>query len=110
MRIQRPTDFLIKINEVKSSEGVVLNPLEVYLLFVIRDKFGNEYRAVSDPSGVDTKNTTIVDGVLYIAVENYKLVGCLAMSVGIKTTDEQFPDGYCTAYSQYKPIAGVELI
>jgi hypothetical protein len=32
------------------------------------------------------------------------------MSVGIKTIDEQFPDGYCTAYSQYKPIAGVELI
>lgn len=110
MKIQRPTDFLIKINEVKSSEGVVLNPLEVYLLFVIRDKFGNEYRAVSDPNGTDTKNTSIVDGVLYVAVENYKLRGCIAMSVGIKTADEQFPDGYSTAFSTFKPLQGVEII
>ena len=104
MRIQKPSDFKIRIESVKDIEGHDIDVASVYLLFVIIDKYGHRYEAISDPNGTDTKNTEIVEGVLYVAVENTKLEGCLLMSTGIRQADTTFPDGYCTTFSKFQPI------
>lgn len=109
MRIQKCSDFKLRVNSVKDNEGNDIDVSSAYLIFKIKDIFGHSYEAISDPNGTGTKNTEIVDGVLYVAVENYQLQGCLAMSTGIRGADTVFPDGYCTTFSEYKPI-NIELV
>lgn len=109
MKIQKGSDFKLKVNSIKDNEGNDIDVSAAYLLFKIKDKFGHTFLAISDPNGTDSVNTEIVEGVLFVAVENTALQGFLAMSTGIRGADTTFPDGYCTTFSEYKPI-NVELV
>ena len=102
MDIIHPSDIKIRITSIKDSEGNILTPNDIFLIFLIRDKFDNEYVAIHDPSGVETKNTKVEDGVLYVAIENYKLRGEISWKIGTKIQDEVFPDGYWQWFDKYQ--------
>ena len=105
MDIQRPSDIKLKISSIKDSKGVDIDVSVVYLIFIIKDKYGHKFLATSDPFGTDSANTVIGDdGFLYILIENTNLQGCLEMSVGIREEDQEFPDGYCQTFSEFKPL------
>lgn len=104
MNIKKPSDFKLRINSIVDSEGTAIDVATSYLIFIIKDKLGHKYEAISDASGTDTRNTAIVDGVLYVTVENCDLYGTLSMSVGIKSADTTYADGYCTTFSQFQPL------
>lgn len=105
MDIQRPSDIKLKVNSIKDSEGVDIDVSVVYLMFIIRDKYGHKLFATSDPLGTDSVNTIIGDdGFLYILIENTNLQGCLEMSTGIREDDPEFPDGYCQTFSEFKSL------
>lgn len=106
MDIIFPSDIKIRITSIKDAEGNILQPSDIFLIFHIKDNNGNDYFAISDPEGTETKNTKIEDGYLYVAIENYKLRGNLNWKIGTKVADSVFPDGYWQWFDKFQPMTG----
>ena len=108
MDIITPSDFKIRITRILDNNETPyeINPYDVYLIFKIVDKGGNEYIAISDPFGNNSKNTVInsEDGKLYVVVENYRLKGELSWKIGTKVPDSDFKDGEWRWFASYQPL------
>ena len=94
MDIVAPSDFKIKLTHIYDSDGNELLPSDVYLFFVVTDKFGHSYEAkwVKDNTGSVNVYQDSEDGLLYIVFENYELRGQLFIKIGTAVEDEHFVD------------------
>lgn len=105
MQIVFPSDIKLKINSVRDSEGTVISPSNYpYLIFSFVDDFGGAYRCIYDPAGTNSSGAKLVDDVLYVTIEQYKLKGKLSFKVGTKEGDEAFNDGSWKWYGEFKPL------
>lgn len=104
MDIVAPSDFKIRIKSIKDKDGIVLQPSDVYLYFVISDKYEHTYEAVWKKQDQGSVNVYEEDGMLYIVVQNYNLKGQLFLKVGTATEDDHFKDNLWNWWSSPKTL------
>lgn len=94
MDIVAPSDFKIKIKSIKDNTGQVLNPSDVYLYFIISDKYEHTYEAKWMKDNADSVNVYLdeQDGLLYVVVQDYNLKGQLFIKIGTAADDDHFKD------------------
>lgn len=111
MQIIYPSDFKFKINSISDSQGTVIPP-DSYpkLIFMISDNYGGIHKCIYDPSGEESTGAKIVDGILYITVENYKLKGKIKYKIGTVDPDASFNDGSWKWYGEWKEVPDTEIL
>lgn len=94
MDIVAPSDFKIKLTHIYDADGNELLPSDIYLYFIISDKYEHTYEAkwMKDNAGSDCVYLDEEDGLLYIVVQNYNLKGPLFIKIGTAVDDSHFKD------------------
>ena len=111
MQIIYPSDFKFRINKITDSEGTVLDPSSYpCLIFMLTDNFGGIHKCIYDPEGTETTGAKMVDNVLYITIENYKLKGKIKYKIGTKDPDESFNDGSWKWFGEWIEVPDTEIV
>lgn len=109
MKIVFPSDFKLRINKITDLDGSVIAPDEYpYMAFVFVDDFGGMHKCIYDPDGVKSTGTAMVDDVLYVTVEKYKLKGPLRYKIGTQEADETFNDGNWKWFGEFTSLLDSE--